>query len=65
MAYIPRQDAKTIIIAATLIRETPKAYMFDLEGDEVWFPKSQVVFNAKESKVEVPTWLLDQNKIVY
>lgn len=65
MAYIHKQDAKTIIIAATLIRETPKAYFLDLEGTEVWLPKSQVKFNAKEQKVEVPTWLLDENKIAY
>lgn len=62
---INKQDAKVIIIPAVLVAETLKAYLLDCEGDEVWFPKSQVKFNAKESKVEVPTWLLDQNNIIY
>ena len=56
---------KTVIIKAELIKETPAAWLLNCEGDEVWFPKSQVKFNKWNSTVEVPTWLMDEKNLCY
>ncbi len=36
--------------------ETDKAYLFDLDGFDVWLPKSQVKIRA-DQRVCVPLWL--------
>lgn len=46
-----------IDIAATIQRETDKAYCLDIGGDEpVWFPKSQVE-NNEDGTFAMPEWL--------
>lgn len=46
------------IIEATLVSETEKSQLFDCEGDKVWFPKSQISYDAEKQELEVPDWLL-------
>lgn len=48
----------SIIIEAKLIKETVNAWYLDCEGDKEWFPKTQVIFNAKKNELEAPKWLL-------
>lgn len=50
----------SIIIEATLIKETDKALYLDCEGDKVWFPKSKVNFNKEKSELELSKWLFKQ-----
>ena len=45
-------------IDAILIKETQEAFLLDCEGDEIWFPKSQVNFDEKLNQLEEPLWLL-------
>lgn len=51
---------KKIIIQATLIDQTAHALRLDCEGDLIWFPKSQVTFNAEKEELEAPLWLLKE-----
>ena len=48
------------IIEATLVTETDKALLLDCEGDEHWFPKSQVNFDENKKELELPTWLFNK-----
>lgn len=39
-------------------RETPLAYLFIIDDEEVWFPKSQVEdIRETENVVDIPLWL--------
>jgi len=46
------------IIEAEFVRNSSKSTQYDCEGDLVWFPKSQVTFDATKKELTVPTWLL-------
>lgn len=41
------------------LKETEKAYLVVVDGDEVWLPKSltELHISAKRSEVELPRWL--------
>lgn len=52
--------ADPVIISATLVKETDKSLLLDCEGDQVWFPKSQVNFNDDKKELEAPRWLLKE-----
>ena len=46
------------------VRETEKAYLFNIEGDEMWVPKSQVRGRKKDDgkivRVELTSWIASQ-----
>lgn len=48
------------IIEAKLIRETPKSWLLDCEGDVEWFSKQHCNFDADKSQLEAPLWMLKQ-----
>lgn len=50
--------SKNFIIGAKLINATTQAWLLDCEGDQAWFPKSQVTFNKEKEELEAPAWLL-------
>lgn len=52
--------AKFFTIEAKLIRETESALLLDCEGDQNWFPKSQVKFDKEQNSLQAPDWLLKE-----
>lgn len=46
-----------VIIEASIVRMSSKSVCFDCEGDLIWFPKSQLNWNAEENELEIPRWL--------
>lgn len=60
------------IMVQSVERETPKAWLFMIDDEKYWFPKSQLDWNGKELwvgaknvEVEIPQWLLDEKGIDY
>ena len=49
-----------IIIEADFVKETKESFLLDCEGDQEWFPKSQVNFDAEKKELECPRWLLNK-----
>lgn len=50
-------------IGGTFLQETDEAILLDVDGDEVWLPKSQIEFDGERGdyiEVEVPDWLCEQ-----
>lgn len=52
---------------ARIIRETEKAFLFELEDQKVWMPKSQILGKKQIDhqlwKVTIPGWLADEKEI--
>lgn len=53
-----------------VLRESEKAYLFDIDGDEMWFPKSHIRTDtfgvgSKNVKVEVSKWIADEKGLEY
>lgn len=46
-----------ITITATYIKHTVNAWYLNCEGDNHWFPKSQVEYNKETSTLQLPEWL--------
>ena len=44
-------------VPATIKRETTKAYLIDVEGREVWLPRSQVAYDTFTQEATIPDWL--------
>jgi len=43
---------------------TEKAYLIRFEdGEEVWFPKSQVHVDKEDYDITLPSWLVDKNNL--
>ena len=54
-----RRDDPVTIKVDTLVRETERAWLFAIDGDEVWIAKSQGELDEANSEVTVPEWLAD------
>lgn len=39
------------------VAETDAAYGFEIDGELVWLPKSQVIYDEATGTVSVPEWL--------
>ncbi len=46
-----------VVIKAELLLETEKALYLNCEGDQIWFPRSQVYFDKSESKLTLEEWM--------
>ena len=44
--------------------ETHAAYLFLINGEEIWLPKSQIDFNEYLGGVFVPEWLVNEKEIL-
>ena len=51
---------ESFIITAELVNETAGAWLLDCEGDQHWFPKSQVKFDSVKNSLDCPKWLLKE-----
>jgi len=41
--------------------DTPLAYLFIVDGDEVWIPKSQIIaIDKRDMQAEIPLWLAEK-----
>jgi len=48
-----------------VLRETPKAILFDVRGKQVWIPTSQMDdLDVVEKVFNIPRWLAVQNKLI-
>jgi hypothetical protein len=57
-------DDTTVLYPGKIVRETPKAYLADLDGDEpVWLPKSQVFFYEDAGNFSIPRWLAEKHDL--
>lgn len=61
------REPETDTVHVTILDETEKAFRFRNDnGDESWFPKSEVTFNSRNVKTYkavavIPIWLLEKN----
>lgn len=51
------EDENRTIDYDELKTETNKAWLLDIEGEEIWFPKSQCDLDEESSCIEIPKWL--------
>lgn len=49
-----------ITIEAKYVSESKNAWLLDCEGDEEWFPKSQVNFDQVNEELSIPDWLYEE-----
>lgn len=61
------EDPVTVSYEAHLEKkaDTPKAYLVQIGGEEVWLPKSQCELNEDSMLVEMPTWLAEKRGFDY
>jgi len=57
---VKKEIANGIIISASFIRETPKSWFLDCEGDLVWFPKKHCNYDHDKKELEAPKWFLKE-----
>jgi hypothetical protein len=61
---------KTVTLDCEVLGETPKAFRLDVNGEEVWVPKSQiraVISDPDESKLDqvtMSTWIAETKGFV-
>ena len=49
---------ETVIVGYDAIRfETDNAYLLEIDGEEVWLPKSHCELNPDEDEAHIPEWL--------
>lgn len=58
-----RKDDTIIIGIDGVITETGKAVLFDIEGDEIWIPKSLFEY-VEEDEIEVSSWFAEEEGLV-
>lgn len=54
-SFVDKGDEEVTIEIDALVKETAKAYLVDIDGDEYWFPKSQVDLDGMS--LTLPEWL--------
>lgn len=58
---------ETVTFDAELMEETERAWLFNIDGDELWVPKSLGEWHEAKNKVdgeiEVPTWWAERNNL--
>jgi hypothetical protein len=47
------------------VTETNKAWLLDIQGEEIWIPKSQCDINEDDHTIEIPEWLADKKGLEY
>lgn len=47
-----------------LEHETDNAWLVDIDGDEVWVPKSQCEYDASSQVLEIPEWLAIEKELI-
>lgn len=47
-----------------LITIADKAWLLDIDGDDVWLPKSQCSIDIKRKMIAVPLWLAEDKGLV-
>ena len=60
-----RREQETVILDGKLKRTSDKAVCVSLEGNDVWFPRSQIIDISTEEEgdevtLEVTQWIADQ-----
>lgn len=47
-----------------LLHETDLARLFDINGEEVWLPKSICKLDKDDSTIEMPEWLANKESLL-
>lgn len=60
-----RNDEDAVIDYDVELRETPAAFLFLIDDNEVWVPKSQIVeHDTRRSRITIPQWLAEEKELV-
>jgi hypothetical protein len=51
-------ERRKVTLEATEIRETDAAWLLEIDGEEIWLPKSQVEWDGEY--VTLPEWLAEE-----
>jgi hypothetical protein len=46
------------------VRETERAVLLDIDGEEIWFPKSQIDMRDWSNIAEIPEWLAIEKGLI-
>jgi len=46
-----------------LVHQTKRAYLLDVDGEEIWLPKSQVDIDGPSMTLFIPKWLMDEKEL--
>ena len=61
----PISDETYSVLFDEIITETEKAWLLDIDGQEIWFPKLVCKFDGQgDSYITMPYWLADQKKLI-
>lgn len=66
--YDDEDEEEYLDFTGTLKYESEKAYLIDIDGDEIWVPKSQIEFENnprlnKSFDFEIPRWIAEDKGI--
>lgn len=50
------------ILFDDIVTETEKAWLIDIDGDEIWFPKS--VCEVIDDSIVMPYWLAEKKELI-
>ena len=60
-----RNDETYSVPFDEVITETEKAWLLDIDGQEIWFPKSICKFDGQKNDcIIMPYWLAEQKEII-
>lgn len=67
MGYKQNSEPIYAALSCTLIRETEKAWLVDLEGNgQQWIPKSVCIYDPDvDDEIEIEEWFLQKNQLDY
>ena len=57
-------DQSVVIEIDGVVRQSEKAVLYQIKGDEHWIPKSQIrAVHDDQLHIEIPRWLADKNQL--
>jgi len=62
MLGIPRDELLTIDYDA-LLHEGEMAWLIEIDGRQVWLPKSECELDEDDGTIEVPKWICDEEDL--
>lgn len=58
-------ESDLVDVEATIVHETPAAYLVDAGGPQkIWLPKSQVEYDPTDGTFAMPRWLAEEKGLV-
>jgi len=60
---LEKDDPGDAYMYDSILRETEKAYLLEIDGEEVWLPKSHVTLDKQNKEITIPDWLATEKGI--